>query len=365
MRRIRSFLRRIQGAEPAPPTPRPSSDQLDELRRSNRELLAGEIATRKAVLASHPTHLILDPATACNLACPFCPTGAGYTRLRRELLTPDRFDRIVRHLRLELLEEAALFNWGEPFLNAHVLEFVRSFSERRIRTQISTNLSVRDYDQPFFEKLVESRLTTLLVSIDGASPESYGRYRIGGSFERVVRNMTQLAEVKRARQAAHPHVVYKMLLNRFNESEIERAAEIAASCDAEFRPDPGFWCPDTLREEWAAGTSAQDRADTVPDPGSDGGDEGASTFCRQLWDTVTVNADGAVFPCCLPYDLELELGNLVEQDIATVRNTAKIAQLRRFVSDASAPAPDFPNICDGCPSRWSSVEEAAGAARAG
>ncbi|MEM7350299.1 MAG: radical SAM/SPASM domain-containing protein [Acidobacteriota bacterium] len=355
--------------------------------RANRALMARELATHSAQLESHPTTLIIDPVTACNLRCPFCPTGGGYAKMKRELLTPELFERVTQHLRTELLEEVFLYNWGEPFLNPHSLDYIRHFARRGIYTEISTNFSMQDFDDDFFERLVDSGLSELKVSVDGASQETYEKYRVRGDFERVVRNMQRLAEIKRARRRSYPHVTYRMLLNKHNQHDVAAAAEIAEACGADFNPDPGFWCPDDERDEWMADTvaaqadangSGNGTASNSPEPGTPTADVPLTaandsvpgkpapierapieTYCRQLWDTVIVNANGDVYPCCLIFKPEHEVGNLAEQDISEVRNAPKMLYLRRYVTDPETAAPDFDNHCEGCTDRHCVVQQPA------
>jgi len=299
--------------------------------------------------------------------------------MKRELLTPELFDKVTKHLEPELLEEVFLYNWGEPFLNPHSLEYIRFFADLGAFTEISTNFSMRDFDDDFFEALIDSGLSELKVSLDGASQETYEKYRVRGNFERVVRNMKRLDAIKRSRRKSYPHVTYRMLLNKHNQHDVEKAGEIAAACGADFNPDPGFWCPDDERDEWMV--------DSVDSPGDPGEGEVASiemgpqlsgasalasttqrvsetddaieTYCRQLWDTVIVNANGDVYPCCLIFKPEHEVGNLAEQHIREVRNAPKMQFLRRYVTDPQVAAPEFENHCAGCTDRHCVVSQPA------
>jgi radical SAM protein with 4Fe4S-binding SPASM domain len=320
---------------------------------ANEELLRREMAERCPIVRSHPVTLILEPATACNLRCPFCPTGGGFTKLPREVLTPGTFERILTHLRVELLRNVALYNWGEPFLNRHTLDFVSYFHERNKITLISSNLSVRDYDAEFFDRLVGSGLDLLIASIDGASQESYEKYRVGGSYQRILRNLRGLAERKRRLGSPHPRVFYKMLLHRFNQHEVDEARRAAESAECEFVLDLSFGCPDAVRDSWIADSIREEYGTAIPPIAgfTEPLDPTMSTHCHQLWDSIVVNADGAVFPCCLVYDPAQAVGNLVEQDIAEVWNGPRMIELRRFVANPAAPAPTAPNHCAGCSMR--------------
>lgn len=329
----------------------------------NRRLLERELREQRVRLESHPTTLTLDPASVCNLRCPFCPTGAGFGTFERTIMTPERFSAITSHLRCDLIQRVELYNWGEPLLNPHIFDFIRFFSERQAEIELSSNFSHREYDDSFLDELVGSGLTTLVVSIDGASQEAYGKYRIRGDFERIIRNLKRLAAVKRALGSEHPRVVYKMLLNRFNQHQVADAARLADECGASFLLNERFWCPDFERDRWVA-TSEPSSASEVAEPGppevppgrvqgySTAAQEVISTYCRQLWDSVIVTATGDVHPCCLSFDDHHAIGNLANEDIETIRNNDRAVALRRYVTDPLAAAPLFTNACELCTSRW-------------
>jgi MoaA/NifB/PqqE/SkfB family radical SAM enzyme len=318
--------------------------------RQNYDLLQRELREQRAVLASHPTTLCLDPAALCNLRCPFCPTGGGYGGFERTILTPERFSRIVGHLDADLIQRVELYNWGEPLLNPHLTDFIAYFSERSAETEVSTNFSQRDYEETFLAGLIRSGLTTLIVSVDGATQETYERYRVRGNLERVLGNMRRLAQLKVELGSDTPLVLFKMLLQRHNQDEVEEARRIAADCGAQFLLNERFWCPDDVASEWRA---RDPRSDAAPVLGYTAvPQEVISTYCRQLWESAIVTATGDVHPCCLTYEPHHAIGNLETQELAAVRNGVQAVYLRRLVTDPATPPPGFDNHCEHCPSRW-------------
>ena len=333
-------------------------DRIGVQRQQNQTLLQRELREQRTVLASHPTTLTLDPASVCNLRCPFCPTGAGYGAFPRTVLSAELFSRIMGNLRVDLIQRVELYNWGEPLLNPNLADFIRFFSERRAETEVSTNLSQRDYDETYLATLVEAGLSTLIVSIDGATQESYERYRIRGNLERVLGNMRRLMEVKRELRSETPTVTFKMLLNRYNQEEVEAAEQLAQEVGAVFLLNEKFWCPDEVREEWVAGDAS---VPTPPQGYTIKHEEVISTYCRQLWESVIVTSTGDVHPCCLTYEPEHAIGNLADRDVMAIRNGERAVYLRRLVTGADVPAPEFENSCEHCPSRWCTVRAAANA----
>ena len=318
------------------------------LRRSEEEMADG-----LSFVQSQPAYLILETGTACNLHCPRCWTGEGRFQLDRNLLTRGTFDRIVRHLPAGSLCEASLFNWGEPLLNPDIAHFIRWFSRRGIRTVLHTNFSARDYDGAYLEALVRSGLTHLAASVDGATQASYEKYRVGGNLERVLGNLRRLRETRDRLGWSSPKIAYKMLLNRFNQGEVEAARSLAGELGVEFQLQETMGFPsDEARREWAADTVKEKYGDKpVPLASADAAGR-IPTECCQLWNTLVVHANGDVLPCCQVFTRDAHIGNLVETPFRKLWNSEKMRYLRRYVTDPYCPPPDFPNLCARCVFRY-------------
>lgn len=312
-----------------------------------------DLLRQSIIVKSHPSILIIDPATMCNLKCPFCSTGNGSLQLKKEILQPDVFEKIVSHLRVKLIAKVHLFNFGEPLLNKHLVNYIRFFSKRGIKTLISTNLSVKAYDDDEIDQLVRSGLSELLVSVDGGTQESYEKYRVGGNLERVLGNLRKINEKRKQLRTSTPRIIYQVLLNKFNQDELEIAREHAASVDAdEFRVNENFYIPPDLYEIWTADSIKEKYGKATATVGGRKSKGMINTECRQLWDTILVNANGDVLPCCVIDQSFAAVGNLADQDISEIWNNDKMQTLRRFVTDPTAPEIPFPNLCQNCTHRY-------------
>ncbi len=323
-------------------------------RKAQRLLRLAEDEMSQCMVAvrARPVYMNLDIGPLCNLQCRFCCTANGISTLKRELMQPDVFERIVQQLPLDSLYEVQLFNWGEPLLNPHLLDYIRFFAEKGIWTVIHTNFSVRDHDEAFMESLVRSGIGEVTVSVDGASQEVYEKYRVGGDLRRVIANMDLLARTRERLNSDTPNIVYKMLVHRYNEHEVDAARAIAQSLGVAFLLQENLGTPDDkTRAEWTA-PSVRTKFGDAPISSSDtGAGTPVLTECRQMWHSLVVNADGAVFPCCLVCAPEHAVGNLTTQTFEEIWNGGKMRTLRRHALNAAAEAPIFPNACAGCPFR--------------
>ena len=318
-----------------------------------------DLLRQTKIVRSHPSILIIDPATMCNLKCPFCSTGNGSLKLKKELLHPPLFEKIMSNVRVDLLAKVHLFNFGEPLLNSHLPEYVKFFSDRGVKTIISTNFSVKEYDDSDLERLVECGLSEVLVSVDGATQESYEKYRVGGKLDRVLTNLRKLNEARKRLGRKNPRIIYQMLLNKFNQDELELGRQHAASVDAdEFKVNENFYIPPDLYEIWTADSVKEKYGRATAAVGGRKASAMINTECRQLWDTILINANGDVLPCCIIDQSFAAVGNLAEQHIDEIWNGEKMQTLREFVTNPDAPEIPFPNLCQKCPHRYCTYNKA-------
>ena len=284
---------------------------------SKRELLE-----RRAELKSRPLYLIIDTGNICNLKCPQCPTGLGLPGRKRRLMTFAEFKKIFDQL-YEYALFVSLYNWGEPFLNPEVFRIISYVQKKNVGTIIGSNFTtVKEED---IDNILSSGLEHLVLSIDGASPETYSTYRRRGDFQKVIANVEKLVEKKRLLGKKLPLVRWQFLVNRFNEHEIEKAKEMgkALGVDAvtfytRFKPTDfifAFGNQEIVEEieEWLPRKHLEYRMDySKPFP--------RKGLCKGLWQSITVNSDGGVSPCCGLYDEKYDFGNLLKEPFTKVWN---------------------------------------------
>jgi MoaA/NifB/PqqE/SkfB family radical SAM enzyme len=141
------------------------------------------------------------------------------------------FDRILCSLRDEgyAIGEIEYCGQGEPLLHPNFPEFVararKYFPATHQRLITSGNFC-------FASTVRDAALNEIMVSCDGAFPESYARYRIGGALERVLHF---LRDARAAASFPEIVLVWKYILFEWNDSteELKEAQRISE----EFRVD--------------------------------------------------------------------------------------------------------------------------------
>src|SRR4030095_5729312 len=143
----------------------------------------------------------VECTAACNISCAqaCCAPETGITRTRQAgMLDFDLFRRVIDEAGPSL-GRVDFFNYGEAFLHKRAIEMCEYIKSHfpHIYLYTSTNgLAFKDEDQ--VRRLVHSGIDEVTFSIDGATPESYAKYRQRGDFDKAVRHLRAAAAEKRA-----------------------------------------------------------------------------------------------------------------------------------------------------------------------
>ena len=88
-----------------------------------------------------------------------------------------------------MIHSAHITGFGEVFYNKDVPLFIKLLKQAdpRVKIDITTNGTL--ITEPVCRMLIEQKINRLVVSIDGASPATYGQYRVGGNFDAVIANV--------------------------------------------------------------------------------------------------------------------------------------------------------------------------------
>ena len=300
---------------------------------------------------SYPKAVCIDPVNMCQLKCPLCPTGTNRLNYNQEMMSLDTFKAIVD--KLPFIKKIDLFNWGEPFLNPHILEMVKYAHCRNIETNINTNFSLHKPDD-FFVRIIESGLSRLQVSLDGASRASYSQYRIGGDFDTVISNIKKLILFKEKLQSSRPEIVWQFIVNKVNEHEIEMARRMAYNLKVKLVFIP-IGLSDDLPDVMFEGTIEERKTCWIPAHKKYVHSRYIGEYryplcqmiCEQLFSYMVVNPDGKVFPCCWATDKENVFGDLLTESFRDIWNNEKYLKSRLLFLKKGIPA-GVQTVCCNC-----------------
>jgi MoaA/NifB/PqqE/SkfB family radical SAM enzyme len=298
----------------------------------------------RCVLGARPCEVIVEPTNVCTLSCPLCPTGQRANGRRNGMMKWETYQRIVDELS-PWLYRIRLYNWGEPLLHPDIYRMISYARQKNIGTELSSNLNVTEPADA--QKLVESGLELLIVSLDGADAATYGEYRVGGDFDKVCRNVKAIAEARRRLGSRYPLIEIQCLIMRDNEHQRQQMVTLSRSMGAD-RLRFGPVTINVLNEsDWRWLPSSENlsrysygrRRDRV---------YSHRRRCEWLWRSAVFNWDGTVSPCCVYEGPKSEMGVLGERPFEEIWNGPGYVEARRGFTRHGKHEVAGASICSHC-----------------
>jgi len=318
-----------------------------------------EQKARRIEVKSLPYLMFIDPCNCCDLRCPLCPTGIGTLGRPQAFLSLEHFKQYFDPL-ADYLFEVYMHFWGEPLLNKQVFKMIRHAQSRNVGTNLSSNLSATASSD--IDNLLESGLEYLMVSLDGASCASYSKYRVGGVYENVVSNMSELIRLRNVRRLKTPIVEWQFIVMKQNEHEIPAAERMAKQIGVDAlrfgRVGMPFETPDrkATAEEWFPANSRGIKQ-VLNETTQQFGEPGIPLYspvsrdkrspCFYLYRSLFANPDGGVSPCCVAHKKESDFAQLPAGDVHALWNNDSYQSGRSLFSPKNPPRM-VNTICDGC-----------------
>ena len=289
-----------------------------------------------------PYRYNLDPVNICNLSCPVCATGLGILKREQGKIHFDDYKKIVDQIAkyAYILE---LYNWGEPFLHPRIFDLIQYAHEKHISVRLSSNLN---YFKPeMARKAVESGLDRIIVDVDGSTQEAYEKYRKHGKLAKVINNIQLLVEEKQRQKSLYPFILMRTLVNRYNEHQIDELRELAKDLGVDGFSTGSFFVDTTDIDqvnEWLPKDEAQSYYNYSDDTLEN------VWHCSDLWESMTINWDGGVAPCCWLHDEKNDFDNLLNKPLEEIWNGDAYVSSRRVFAFGGAKPSKTQTICTLC-----------------
>lgn len=337
-------------------------------------------------LGIRPIDLDLDITNQCNLRCVMCPfSHPSYHTRKVRHISVEHFQRLADQL-FHVLHNLNLAYGTEPLLHPKITEIIKISTRYKI-PWVTMNTNGILVSEDIARCMVDSGFKCVCFSVDAAEQESYERIRKGGDFQRLVKNIQRLRDIKESAKATYPEIHLSFVIMRSNIEElpafVDLAHELGAQAvdvthmvsykilDNDKQSVEGIkpLCNEML-------TEARRRADhlgitlmapnnfAISEEVNEGGGKkkGATEdrarqlftlnvdknwkeqyFCPFPWHFMAIDHNGKVYPCGWWYDKE-EMGNINEQDILTIWRGSRYRALRE---DLKAHKPGA--LCLACP----------------
>ena len=267
------------------------------------------IAGKNKINLGYPPYLLIEPVSTCNLRCPFCfQTDKSFTKKPfMGVIDFNFFKKIIDQA--DELETGAITiaSRGEPTMHKQYIEMLEYINQKENIFEIKTNTNGTYLTEKMCHAIFKNNVTQIVISSDHYIKEDYERLRLGSNFEKVVKNVDMLFNI---RKEFYPDSFTEIRISGIdNEGNLDRE---------KFR---NFWikrCDHVTAsfplERW--NTYENEVLPNIKDP------------CENLWDRMYVWFDGKVNPCDADYKSYLSYGNAKEYNLEELWNNKAISKTR-------------------------------------
>jgi len=283
----------------------------------------------------------------CNLRCTMCPRNDP--NFKEGEMSYEMFTRIMDQL--PFLREVQIAGLGEPFLHEDLFKMIEYARNRKIKSVVTTNGTL--LNQQNIQRVVQSGLGALHVSIDSADPEVYKSIRVGARLEAVAENVKSLCD-RRISEGSKLEIIVNSILMRRNYSQVEDMIRLCAAVgansisfsDMQYSFDVGISREseslrlasevekDEMRKLFVRAKSlSEELGIEIGLPRLD--QPRVRENCNQPWVYFSVKENGKVRPCCAIHDLEF--GDLNYESYRSIWNNDKFKDFRKRLLSNEVP----------------------------
>ena len=284
------------------------------------------ISGKNNINLGYPPYVLIEPVSTCNLRCPFCfQTDKSFTKKPyMGVIDFEFFKKIVDQA--DELETGAITiaSRGEPTMHKKFVQMLEYMNSKKNIFEIKTNTNGTYLTEEMCHAIFKNNVTQVVISSDHYIKEHYERLRLGSNFDKVVKNVDMLFNI---RNKYYPDSLTEIRISGIdNERNLDR------------KKFKDFWikrCDHVSAgfplERW--NTYENEVSTDVKDP------------CENLWDRMYVWFDGKVNPCDADYKSYLSYGNANDYNLKELWNSKIISNIRNLHTSNNR---DKVNPCDRC-----------------
>lgn len=275
-----------------------------------------------------PTIFAIETTLACDLKCPECAIGAGMVKRSRGLMTFDQYKVIADKIR-PYAQYVYLHIWGEPMLNPDIFEMIE-YTATFAKSNISTN--GQSMTPVMAERLINSGVTDIIVSLDGVTQEIYEQYRVGGSLKKALETLAILQHFN-AIHGGHVNITPQFIVFKHNQHQIEDFRKISGSLGL-----TPYFKPPYIRIKNSCFQYSELSEYFRPHFPDFTSLKSAMSNCSSPKQVFNVLVDGTVVACCHDYGGFTNFGNIFIQDVMEIWNGQKMNAFRTALASGNTSA---------------------------
>lgn len=284
--------------------------------------LEGRTPLQNVIPLDTPFVIFVDPSSACNFLCPFCPTGhrdmIDETGRYQGVMKLPMFKKIIDDLSAfsQPIKVLRLYKDGEPFLNKNLAKMIAYAKDSGCVEYIDTTTNASLMTPERLGPVLDAGLDKINISVDGMNREQYIKFTgFDFDFDEFVKRVKWLDANK-----GNCEVVIKIpgeLIN--NDQKQEFLDTFGDYCDRIFIEN---FAPCWPEFDVEAHTGIKITEGIYQQPIS------PTDTCPYIFYSMSVNADGLVSSCFLDWGRKLIIGDVIKQSVKSIWHSEEMNALR-------------------------------------
>lgn len=297
-----------------------------------------------------PKRIRIDASSKCQLNCKQCymrldPQGVENGCKLGNLKFSD-YKKFIDENDIEYIEFS---NHGEMFLNPEFEQIIKYSYEKNIIMGAGNGVNLNFLPAGMAEILVKYKFDNIVVSIDGATQETYAEYRVNGDLNKVLKNIEEINYYKKLYKSDKPYLTWKFIVFGHNEHEIELAKKLAKKYNMamEFTQNVMPDYSPVKNKQKVIKETGMTTTELPPHLLLEQYENKESIwfYCAYLWEEPQINWDGKVLGCCSLYNDDFG-GNIFKDGYLQALNHPKYIYAKNMLTNNAPPAKDIP--CTDC-----------------
>lgn len=255
----------------------------------------------------YPPYLQIEPSSICNYRCVFCyQTDKSFSDPKSKHMGVMNFDtyKLIVDQAFGNIEFLSLASRGEPLVAKDFGKMMEYSVGKFLNLKINTNASL--LNEKRCHAILTGAIKTVVFSADAAEEPMYSKLRVGGKFEKVLKNIEMFKNIK---EKQYPNI---KILTRVSGVYVDENQSI-----------------DKMNEVWG------DLVDQISfvkynpwenvyltEPNN------IESPCSDLWRRMFVWFDGKVNPCDTDYKSYLSVDSIFDNSISDCWNSNNYNKLR-------------------------------------
>lgn len=304
-----------------------------------------------------PEKVMISPTDHCNLICKSCWRLAKDGKY--DELPIEEIDSLLKECKELGVKVIDFTGGGEPFLRKDIFEIMKLIKKYGFFGTLTTNGTL--LDEKKIKKIIELQLDDICFSLDGHNAEVNDSMRGQGTYEKIIRTIKTLNDLKKKNLSKKPVVRISTVITKKNykylDDIVKLSDEILAeainfSVLIEWDTNKEIWMRDVDKDELTKSLEETKKACERLDINSNISsiieyglfEHKKPKFCFAPWDMAFVNSSGDVMVCCTLASLyENLLGNVKDGGFAKIWFGTKMQKFRERIRNG-----DLPKDCVKC-----------------